>query len=55
MPITHDGQLKCFPIDSDDKNKLSKQFYQSFLEYVKDLQENNPRETFYVTVVDCQY
>lgn len=53
--ITHDGQLKRFLIESDDKNKLSKQFYQSFLEYVNNLQENNPRETFYVTVVDCQY
>ena len=61
--ITHDGSLHKFPFEYQMNPKLPeniqlfKDFQKGFLDYIQNYQENqnNPRNSLFVTVVNCHH
>lgn len=59
--ITHDGKLHEFPFEYQMNLKLPEnirqfeQFKKEFLDYVTTYQNNNPKYSLFVTVVNCHH
>lgn len=59
--ITHDGKLHKFPFEYQMNPKLPEnirqfeQFKKDFLDYVTTYQNNNPKYSLFVTVVNCHH
>ena len=59
--ITHDGQLHKFPFEYQMNPKLPEnihqfeQFKKDFMDYLATYQNNNPKYSLFVTVVNCHH
>ena len=59
--ITHDGQLNKFPFEYQMNPKLPEnicqleQFKKDFMDYLTTYQNNNPKYSLFVTVVNCHH